>query len=99
MQEIRIGFGQINPVVGDFAHNSKQILQIMSDAAGKLDLLIFGELALCGYPLGDLSYRADVITATQEALDRLVAASADPKMSPLTVVLGHVSAAAIHSDT
>ena len=99
MQEIRIGFGQINPVVGDFAHNSKQILQIMSDAAGKVDLLIFGELALCGYPLGDLSYRADVITATQEALDRLVAASADPKMSSLTVVLGHVSAAATHSDT
>lgn len=99
MQEIRIGFGQINPVVGDFAHNSKQILQIMSKAAGQVDLLIFGELALCGYPLGDLSYRADVITATQEALDRLVAASADPKMSSLTVVLGHVSAAATHSDT
>ena len=46
MQEIRIGFGQINPVVGDFAHNSKQILQIMNDAAEKVDLLIFGELAL-----------------------------------------------------
>ena len=98
MQEIRIGFGQINPVVGDFAHNSKQILQIMNDAAGKVDLLIFGELALCGYPLGDLSYRADIISATQEALEQLVAESGDPKLASLTVVLGHVSAAATHSD-
>ena len=98
MQEIRIGFGQINPVVGDFAHNSKQILQIMNDAAEKVDLLIFGELALCGYPLGDLSYRADIISATQEALEQLVAESAAPRLASLTVVLGHVSAAATHSD-
>ena len=93
MQEIRIGFGQINPVVGDFAHNSEQILNIMREAAGKVDLLIFGELALCGYPLGDLSYRADIIAATQEALDELVAASANESLASLTVVLGHVSAA------
>ena len=98
MQEIRIGFGQINPVVGDFAHNSAQILQIMNDAAGKVDLLIFGELALCGYPLGDLSYRADIISATQETLEQLVAESGDPKLATLTVVLGHVSAAATHPD-
>ena len=98
MQEIRIGFGQINPVVGDFAHNSKQILQIMNDAAGKVDLLIFGELALCGYPLGDLSYRADIISATQEALEQLVSKSSDDRLASLTVVLGHVSAAAKHSD-
>ncbi|MGA0413692.1 MAG: NAD+ synthase [Aquiluna sp.] len=98
VQEIRIGFGQINPVVGDFAHNSRQILQIMDNAAGKVDLLIFGELALCGYPLGDLSYRADIISATQEALEQLVAESAEPRLASLTVVLGHVSAAATHSD-
>ena len=93
MQEIRIGFGQINPVVGDFAHNSDQILKIMREAVGKVDLLVFGELALCGYPLGDLSYRADIIGATEEALEGLVAASAEKDLAPLTVVLGHVSAA------
>ena len=93
MQEIRIGFGQINPVVGDFAHNSEQILNIMHEAAGKVDLLVFGELALCGYPLGDLSYRADIITATQEALYTLVSSSANGEIALLTVVLGHVSAA------
>ena len=93
VQEIRIGFGQINPVVGDFAHNSEQILNIMHEAAGKVDLLVFGELALCGYPLGDLSYRADIITATQEALYTLVSSSANGEIALLTVVLGHVSAA------
>ena len=81
MQDIRIGFGQINPVVGDFAHNSEQILDIMHQAAGKADLLIFGELALCGYPLGDLSYRADIIAANQAALEDLIRASGSQRTS------------------
>ena len=93
MQEIRIGFGQINPVVGDFAHNSRQILDTMQKASGKVDLLVFGELALCGYPLGDLSYRADIIAATEEALAQLVSASAESSYTGLAVVLGHVSPA------
>ena len=93
MQEIRIGFGQINPVVGDFAHNSKQILHVMDEASGKVDLLVFGELALCGYPLGDLSYRTDIIAATEDALSKLISVSAESKYKDLTVVLGHVSLA------
>lgn len=91
MQEIRIGFGQINPVVGDFEHNAEQVLSQLAEAHGKVDLVVFGELALCGYPLGDLSYRSDVIEKTQQALDRLVAES--KRFPGLTVVLGHVSAA------
>jgi len=91
VQEIRIGFGQINPVVGDFEHNAEQVLSQLAEAHGKVDLVVFGELALCGYPLGDLSYRSDVIEKTQQALDRLVAES--KRFPGLTIVLGHVSAA------
>ena len=72
MQEIRIGFGQINPVVGDFEHNAAQVLAQLAEADGKVDLVVFGELALCGYPLGDLSYRSDVIEKTQQALEKLI---------------------------
>lgn len=91
MQEIRIGFGQINPVVGDFEHNSAQVLRQLEMADGKADLIVFGELALCGYPLGDLSYRTDIIEKTQIALRRLIDES--KKFPDLTVVLGHVSMA------
>lgn len=91
MQEIRIGFGQINPVVGDFQHNEAQILSQLKQADGKVDLVVFGELALCGYPLGDLSYRSDVIERTENSLKELIAESA--KFPSLTVVLGHISPA------
>ncbi len=91
MQEIRIGFGQINPVVGDFEHNAAQVLAQLAQADGKVDLVVFGELALCGYPLGDLSYRLDVIEKTEKTLHQLIERST--QHPNLTIVLGHVSAA------
>ncbi len=91
VQEIRIGFGQINPVVGDFEHNAAQVLKQLSQADGEVDLVVFGELALCGYPLGDLSYRSDIIEKTEQALADLVAES--KRFPSLTIVLGHVSSA------
>ena len=96
MQEIRIGFGQINPVIGDFQHNQGVIENLMAEAAESVDLLLFGELALCGYPLGDLSYRADIIERTQQSLDSLVLTS--KRYPKLTVVVGHVSFAEKPSD-
>lgn len=92
MREIRIGFGQINPVVGDLEHNYQQILSQLKQAQGKVDLVVFGELALCGYPLGDLSYRLDIIDKTEAKLTQLVQASKD--LPGLTAVVGHVSKAA-----
>jgi NAD+ synthase (glutamine-hydrolysing) len=91
VQEIRIGFGQINPVVGDFEHNAAQVISQLKQADGKVDLVIFGELALCGYPLGDLSYRTDVIEKTERCLEALIDQS--KSFPTLTVVLGHVSTA------
>lgn len=91
MREIRIGFGQINPVVGDLEHNYQQLLTQLKQAHGKVDLVVFGELALCGYPLGDLSYRLDIIEKTEEKLSQLVLASKD--LPGLTAVVGHVSKA------
>jgi NAD+ synthase (glutamine-hydrolysing) len=90
VQDIRIGFGQINPVVGDFDHNLRAITNQLA-MAGSLDLVIFGELALCGYPLGDLSYRSDIIEKSEQYLQKLVAESKN--FPQLTIVVGHVSKA------
>ncbi len=92
MPEIKVGLAQTNPVVGDYQNNALEILRMMKDAhrAG-VQLLVFGELALNGYPLGDLSYRADVIASGEAKLSELVLASKD--FPGLTVVLGHATLA------
>jgi NAD+ synthase (glutamine-hydrolysing) len=85
-----VGLAQTNPVVGDYQYNAAKILEIMiqADKTG-VELLVFGELALNGYPLGDLSYRRDVIAAGESALSAIIKASA--AHPNLTVVLGHAA--------
>ncbi len=87
MLPIRLAFGQTNPIVGDFEGNLSQILTQCQVAANEsIDLLIFGELALCGYPLGDVSYRRDLVRQSELALEKLVALSS--KFPSLTVLVG-----------
>ncbi len=92
MPEIKVGLAQTNPVVGDYQNNALEILRLMEEAhhAG-VQLLVFGELALNGYPLGDLSYRADVITSGEAKLRELILASKN--FPGMTIVLGHATMA------
>ena len=92
MRNLKVAFGQTNPVVGDFEHNLKQVLELSEKAALESDLVVFGELALCGYPLGDLSYRKDIIAASEAVLERLVSESI--RFAELTIVVGYASHAA-----
>lgn len=89
MTALKIALAQTNPRVGDYEGNSKEILELMRDAntAGS-NLLVFGELALTGYPPGDLALRADVLESAEMALTGLVASSRD--FPNLTIVLGHI---------
>jgi NAD+ synthase (glutamine-hydrolysing) len=86
-----VAFGQTNPVVGDFMLNLNQIKQAIEAADGRADLIVFGELALCGYPLGDLSYRRDIIEGSERALSELVSFSSS--FPDLTIVVGHADLA------
>ena len=92
MLEIKVGLAQTNPVVGDYSNNAQEILHLMRQAHNaSLDLVIFGELALNGYPLGDLSYRDDVIRTGETALAQVIEASKE--FPTLTCVLGHAAVA------
>lgn len=93
MTSIKVAFAQTNPVVGDVSHNLEQLLKFAELAAGNTDVLVSGELALSGYPLGDLSYREDVIDQSKAAVTKLVAASSEPKFSELYFVVGHATMA------
>jgi NAD+ synthase (glutamine-hydrolysing) len=90
--DLRLAIAQTNPVVGDFSGNLAQIERAMRSAKDA-DLLVFGELALTGYPLADLSYRGDIIAKAEMALQQLISISAEPMLRDTTYVVGHVSAA------
>ena len=96
MQNLRIAFGQTNPVVGDFQHNLNQVVTACEEVAGSADLIVFGELALCGYPLGDLSYRRDIIEASETTVAKLIELSKD--FPGLTVVVGYASLASLSEE-
>ncbi|MCK4850758.1 MAG: hypothetical protein KAT11_05365, partial [Phycisphaerae bacterium] len=55
MTDLRIALAQTNPTVGDLTANAQRIAELCSQArkAGA-QLVVFGELAICGYPPEDL---------------------------------------------
>ncbi len=64
--KIRVALAQINPTVGDLKGNKKKILGYIKRAEKyRPDIIVFPELALCGYPPEDLvlkpHFRKDVL--------------------------------------
>lgn len=57
-----IGIAQINPIAGDIEYNSKKIVKYIKHAQNiELDLVVFPELSLTGYPIGDAISRYPII--------------------------------------
>ncbi|WP_414834107.1 NAD+ synthase [Afifella sp. YEN Y35] len=75
---LRIALAQLNPIVGDVSGNLKKALKAHGEAAkAGADLIVYSELFLSGYPPEDLVLRRAFQDACLEALDELVAATAD----------------------
>jgi len=71
---MNIFLAQQNYLIGDFEGNSHKIIQGIRDAKAKgADLLVFSELAICGYPPRDFLYFRDFIRRCEEALQRIAA--------------------------
>ena len=63
---------QVNPTVGDFAHNSALILDAWREGrAAGADLVVFPELVLTGYPPEDLITRPAFVEAAGDAVQSL----------------------------
>ncbi len=74
---LRIALCQIDSTVGDLTGNTRLIAEGIERArAAGAGLVVFGELALTGYPPEDLLLREHFLTDTGRALDALAAASA-----------------------
>ena len=57
-----IALAQINPIVGNIEYNSKKVMKYINSATSiGVDLIVFTELALMGYPIQDTIDRHTVI--------------------------------------
>jgi NAD+ synthase (glutamine-hydrolysing) len=69
---VKIALAQINPTVGDFAGNSKKILDCAARGGDLgVDLVVFPELAVCGYPPADLLEKAVFIARAEQVVAEL----------------------------
>ncbi len=76
---MRIALAQINPTVGDFAGNLRNITDFVHQAASQqADLVIFPELAVCGYWPADLLEKSAFIQRAQDSLTEIAALTAAP---------------------
>lgn len=69
---MKIALAQINTTVGDFAGNVERMVRSARAAAERgAELVVFPELALCGYPPRDLVERPEFVRRSEEELARL----------------------------
>ncbi len=55
---MKIALAQINPTVGDFESNTRKIISFVNRAKEQnADIVIFPEMAVCGYPPEDLVFK------------------------------------------
>lgn len=86
MSKIRFAVAQMNPVVGDYAANTQKIIDwiVQADRRGA-DLIVFPEMALCGYPVWDLSTRESFVSESRSRLREILSRT---KSCKVTAVLG-----------
>ena len=90
MPSLRLAMAQINPIVGDLAGNSRQILEKIQQAQDQgSKLVLFPELALTGYPIEDLALSKDFLKESEQALDSLAQELSKRGQGNMRVVVGH----------
>ena len=75
---MRLGLAQLNPTVGDLAGNRRQILEAYAALVAQgAELVVFPELAVCGYPPRDLLFKRRFVPDVTESLAIIAAAVSD----------------------
>ena len=87
---MKLALAQINPTVGDFVGNTRKIIQRSVTAHDQgAGLVIFPELAVCGYPPADLLEKPSFIARAQDALHEV--AQATSQASGLAILCGSLT--------
>lgn len=88
MYRLRVGMAQLNTTVGDFAGNTRKILDSINQAKSLgVDVVAFPEMAICGYPPEDLLFKPQFVQANRRALEQVVEGS-----TGITAFVGFVDA-------
>ena len=83
---MRLGLAQYNPIVGDLAGNRRRILEAYATlVAAGAELVIFPELAVCGYPPRDLLFKRRFVPDVAESLAEIASA-----IGPVPAIVGTV---------
>jgi NAD+ synthase (glutamine-hydrolysing) len=92
-RSVKIALGQINPTVGDFSGNAAKIVQfaLQARSAGAA-LILFPELAVCGYPPRDLVERPWFVARCRATVERIAS-----EMQGIAVICGLVTPAEAES--
>ncbi len=83
---MKIGIAQINTTVGDLSGNSQLIVSAYNSlVADGADLILFPELALCGYPPRDLLFKSRFVSDIKDALESIAR-----QIGEVPAVIGYV---------
>jgi NAD+ synthase (glutamine-hydrolysing) len=75
---MKIALSQLNYHIGNFDSNTDKIIAAIEKSRNQhVDLVVFSELAICGYPPKDLLERKDFIERTEKALQKVASACTD----------------------
>ncbi len=76
---MKIALAQINPTVGDFTGNPAKMIEFAGRAAEQgAELVVFPELAVCGYPPADLLEKQAFVGRASEVVEELAAWTKEP---------------------
>jgi NAD+ synthase/NAD+ synthase (glutamine-hydrolysing) len=88
---VKIALAQINPTIGDFDGNARKILEFVQEANLRgTDLVMFPELAVCGYPPADLLEKPAFVERAGRVVEEIAAQTAHSK---LAIICGYVTPA------
>jgi len=83
---MKVALAQINPTVADISGNARKILEYIAKAQKlKVDVVVFPELAICGYPPEDLVLKKHFVAANIKAIDALA-----KKIHGMVAIIGFV---------
>jgi NAD+ synthase (glutamine-hydrolysing) len=82
---MKFALAQINPIVGDFLGNAQKIIKTIDEHGKDVDVLVFPEMVLTGYPPQDLLFESAFIKATERVLLKI-----SESVSECTIILGSV---------
>ena len=88
---MKIALAQINPTIGDFDGNVGKIVEFTQRAVDEgAQLVVFPELAVCGYPPADLLEKPVFVARAEEAMAQI---AHDTAHLPIAIVCGYVTPA------